>query len=50
MYTHVDWFVELYPYSGGMVYTGDDYLLEILGRQDIKIKLDDGRERKLCDV
>ena len=40
-------FVKYQPYSGGMVYLGDDHPLTIMGRRDIRIKLDDGREMKL---
>ena len=33
-----------------MVYLSDDHPLEIVGRGNIKIKLDDGTEGKFCDV
>ena len=50
MSPHKDLFVNYYPYSGGKVYLGDDYPLEIVGRGDINIKLDNDMERNLCDA
>ena len=50
MSPHRDWFVKYQPYSGGIVYLGDYNPIEIMGRRNIKVKLDDDRERKLCYV
>ena len=50
MSPHRDWFVKYQPYIGRVVYLGNDHPLEIMGRGDIKIKFDDGIERKLCYV
>ena len=33
-----------------MVYLGDDHPIEILGKGNIRIKLDNGKQRMLCDV
>jgi hypothetical protein len=50
MNPHREWFYEYERYDGGNVFLGDDSTNKIIGRRKFKLRIIDGRIRKLPGV